>query len=625
MRKLVAFVGVLLICSTAPAAAQAAALVGNQNVAPTATATRSGRAQAFEFTASATGAGSRESVYVDGVTNAAAKVTLGLYANSSGGPGTLLASGSTSASGSGWTTVSLSGATITSGRTYWLAILGSGGQLGYRESFGGCTHVQSSTKRLSALPRSWSGSSGSSACASVYVSGGSATSNVTPPRNTTLPTINGTPQQGATLTATQGAWSGTAPLRYGYQWSDGATGSTDTLAAKDVGQSVSVKVTATNSAGSTSAISASVGPVKAKPSTPGAPSNTALPTITGASQVGNTLTASSGSWSGDTPMNYSYKWSDGKTGQRDTLPASDQGQNLTVTVTATNDAGSASATSKSVGPVQSVASPPPSPAGFQSVTYWLAWVGGDPATIPWNAVTQADVFSLATCVSAGDPSPDCTGPSAIDTQFNGVSNANVAGLVNAAHQHGRRAIITIGGSTNANWAYPCSSGNVAAFAQNLVNYMRANGFDGVDLDIEQDTPTGNPTFTAADLQACAQDVYKDAKAVRTAAGNVPLVTSDVDPTTDFDIGKIEEPYVDQFNAMSYGATGSQLSQWITNLEHNSGIPASKITVGSDLTGNHDCAGASSYAANNGLAGTMVWYGQAPQASSCFSQVAPFVQ
>lgn len=38
-----------------------------------------------------------------------------------------------------------------------------------------------------------------------------------------------------------------------------------------------------------------------------------------------------------------------------------------------------------------------------------------------------------------------------------------------------------------------------------------------------------------------------------------LITSDVDPTTDFDIGELQNPYVDQFNAMSYGASGSALA------------------------------------------------------------------
>lgn len=81
-----------------------------------------------------------------------------------------------------------------------------------------------------------------------------------PPANTAPPTISGTPQVGQTLTANRGTWTN-SPTGYAYAWSDGATGATDTLAAGDEGQMITVAVTATNSAGSTTATSSAVGPV----------------------------------------------------------------------------------------------------------------------------------------------------------------------------------------------------------------------------------------------------------------------------------------------------------------------------------------------------------------------------
>jgi GH18 family chitinase len=249
------------------------------------------------------------------------------------------------------------------------------------------------------------------------------------------------------------------------------------------------------------------------------------------------------------------------------------------------------------------------------------------SSLPWNAITQVDLFSLSSCVSSGDPESDCTGPTSIDTEYNGVSDP--ASFVSAVHAGGKLAIITIGGSTNPNWYYPCNGSNAAVFAQNLVNYMQSNGFDGVDLDIEQDTTTGSPAFSAADLQACAEDVYNDAKAIRTQAGNTPIVTADVDPTTDYDIGQIEEPYVDQFNAMSYGATGSTLASQINALETQSDIPASKITEGVDIqdypSTRADCGSNASWAASNGLAGAMLWFGQYDAPSyTCLDAVAPYI-
>ena len=216
---------------------------------------------------------------------------------------------------------------------------------------------------------------------------------------------------------------------------------------------------------------------------------------------------------------------------------------LTVAVAlAGSSTGTASATSrKQLG----------SPRRYQSVLFWLGWGGGSLKTIPWGAVTQVDLFSLSTCARKGRPAADCTGPRSLSTKFNGVSNAGR--FVLSVHRHHKLALISIGGSDNPDWYYPCNPSNVAAFARNLVRYMKSNGFDGIDLDIEQDAGTGNPMLTAADLRACTRTVYRDAKAIKTRRGTVPLITSDVDPTTDFDIGRIQKRYVDQFNAMSYGA------------------------------------------------------------------------
>ena len=94
------------------------------------------------------------------------------------------------------------------------------------------------------------------------------------------------------------------------------------------------------------------------------PSNTSLPTISGSPQVGSTLTASPGRWTGDKPLVFSYRWSDGVTGPTDTLASGDQGDEITVAVTATNDAGSVVARSASVGPVAAAPPPPPPSSVF---------------------------------------------------------------------------------------------------------------------------------------------------------------------------------------------------------------------------------------------------------------------
>jgi hypothetical protein len=135
------------------------------------------------------------------------------------------------------------------------------------------------------------------------------------PANTATPTISGTPQEGSTLTASNGTWSG-SPTGYAYAWSRcdqngdacaaiaGANAATYQAQSADVGHTIRVTVTATNADGSTSATSAPTAVVSSK----SAPGNTQPPTISGTPQVGSTLTAANGTWSGN-PTGYAYAWS----------------------------------------------------------------------------------------------------------------------------------------------------------------------------------------------------------------------------------------------------------------------------------------------------------------------------
>jgi len=90
------------------------------------------------------------------------------------------------------------------------------------------------------------------------------------PVNTALPTISGRPTVGARLTASSGTWSGAQPIILHYLWQrcsascvdiGGATASTYTVAAADVGAKIRVQVFASNKAGRTSATAEAVGPV----------------------------------------------------------------------------------------------------------------------------------------------------------------------------------------------------------------------------------------------------------------------------------------------------------------------------------------------------------------------------
>jgi Cellulase (glycosyl hydrolase family 5) len=88
-----------------------------------------------------------------------------------------------------------------------------------------------------------------------------------------------------------------------------------------------------------------------------APTNTALPQVSGTAQAGQTLTASTGTWTGSPTPSYARQWKrcdgagancvaiTGATASTFALTTTDVGSTLRVSVTATNGAGSATATS----------------------------------------------------------------------------------------------------------------------------------------------------------------------------------------------------------------------------------------------------------------------------------------
>lgn len=102
----------------------------------------------------------------------------------------------------------------------------------------------------------------------ISMSNGYGKSNSYAPINTSAPTISGTTQVGSTLSVSVGSWNAQpAVSSYSYQWQrgtsniSGATGSSYTLTSSDFGNTIRCVVTATNSAGSTSATTASTGAI----------------------------------------------------------------------------------------------------------------------------------------------------------------------------------------------------------------------------------------------------------------------------------------------------------------------------------------------------------------------------
>jgi hypothetical protein len=219
------------------------------------------------------------------------------------------------------------------------------------------------------------------------------------PQNKGLPQITGTAvQQGQQLLATNGTWTSTSPISYSYQWEQcdpsgnscndilPATLSTYTPSSADVGQTLRVIVTATNTAGPTSVTSNQTPVVLIAAPAISAPPQISSPSSTsGAPQQGQAVDASQGSWQ-NSPTTYTYQWElCDASGQNcnDILNATnpgytpqptDVGDTLRVIVTASNDGGKTTVTSGPTAIVEGLEASVPPPVLSQSTD--LAPVSG---------------------------------------------------------------------------------------------------------------------------------------------------------------------------------------------------------------------------------------------------------
>lgn len=178
---------------TVRGAARATALLGDRTVEPRTHSNPPGVVQTFASRATRTGKVKTIFVYVAAGTRAS-RVIAGLYTNRGGSPASLVTSGFARAPRAGrWTRIAVRSAAVTAGRTYWIAMMGSGGRLRFRDRRSGSCHSETSSARSRTLAASWHIGQMRAVCpASTYVTGTTAppptTTTTTPPPTTTTTT-----------------------------------------------------------------------------------------------------------------------------------------------------------------------------------------------------------------------------------------------------------------------------------------------------------------------------------------------------------------------------------------------------------------------------------------------------
>jgi Bacterial Ig-like domain (group 3) len=229
---------------------------------------------------------------------------------------------------------------------------------------------------------------------------------VAAPVNTGLPTIAGTAQQGDTLVASPGSWSGTGPITYNYLWSDGTTGPTDTLSAADVGQSVTVTVTASNGGGGASATSASFGPV-APPPPIAVGTSTTLQAFPSSALTNETvlLIATVTSNDGSHPPSGTITFKNGAAGISGCTnePVAPTGQSVTVTCRTSFGAANANLTAVFTPAAGSILTASASPVDSYAI-------GRDSTSTSLDVSPTTDVGSSTTYTASVNLPPDRPGP-----------------------------------------------------------------------------------------------------------------------------------------------------------------------------------------------------------------------
>jgi chitinase len=209
------------------------------------------------------------------------------------------------------------------------------------------------------------------------------------------------------------------------------------------------------------------------------------------------------------------------------------------------------------------------------------------SSIDFTAVTHVIHFALV-------PNNDGT----LDSSANSVTSANSSDIVSHAHGAGKKVLVCVGGaSSQTGFQGATSAANRGTFITNLVNFMSARGYDGIDIDWEPLDPSDANQYT---------NFVNGLRIALNAINPRPLLTAAIasPPTPPTLIAAVQNQF-DQINLMTYDLSGPYPG-WVTwfnapiydggytfpstsglvpsadgmvNSVTSAGVPASKLGIG----------------------------------------------
>jgi len=415
----------------------------------------------------------------------------------------------------------------------------------------GTTNIPGATSSTYTLDATYAGETircvvtATNAVGSVSATSAATAAVVAYPVNTVLPAISGNTAVGSTLTVSTGTWNN-SPTGYTYQWQhgttdiSGATSSTYVIYGGYAGETLRCVVTATNAIGSNSATSASTSAVM------GGPFLMAAAVISGTARNGQTLSVSTGTWAGTTPITYTYQWAhsgtniSGATSSTYTLDATYVGETINCNVTATNIVSSAT---YNAGPTATVAPLAPSNtsvptiSGTQNVGSTLTTTNGI-----WNNTPSSYTYqwkrsgtnisgatsSTYTLVSADQSATITCAVTA--TNVTGSATATSAATGSIGAQYGQQAYTSAGTYT---WTAPAGVTKVSVVAVGggasggygsgpVNNYPGGGGGGGGGLGYKNNiTVVPGNTYTVVVGAGGQRQIYYSSSTASQAAGATP--------------------------------------------------------------------------------------------------------